>query len=138
MRNSVLIVGAGKGLSSSLARLFHYRGYRVGLVARNINKISTGRKLPLWIVGTCSFGYFDDPLSESFAEELIRADMNAAASVIATSRPITVVGNERYTLDIFESIFNERAVNDDGIGIILQSIKDGSNEGQYFINRNIK
>ena len=31
--------------------------------------------------------------------------MNAAASVIATSRPITVVGNERYTLDIFESIF---------------------------------
>ena len=40
MRNSVLIVGAGKGLSSSLARLFHYRGYRVGLVARNINKIS--------------------------------------------------------------------------------------------------
>ena len=40
MRNSVLIVGAGKGLSSSLARLFHSRGYRVGLVARNINKIS--------------------------------------------------------------------------------------------------
>ncbi len=98
----------------------------------DINKINTGRKLPLWIVGTCSFGYFDDPLSESFAEELIRADMNAAASVIATSRPITVVGNERYTLDIFESIFNERTVNDDGIGIILQSIKDGSNEGQYF------
>ena len=40
MRNSVLIVGAGKGLSSSLARLFHSRGCRVGLVARNINKIS--------------------------------------------------------------------------------------------------
>ena len=40
MKNSVLIVGAGKGLSSSLARLFHYQGYRVGLVARNINKIN--------------------------------------------------------------------------------------------------
>ena len=40
MKNSVLIVGAGKGLSSSLARLFHSHGYRVGLVARNINKIS--------------------------------------------------------------------------------------------------
>ena len=58
--------------------------------------------------------------------------MNAAASVIATSRPITVVGNERYTLDIFESVFKNGAVNNDGIGIILQSIKDGSNEGQYF------
>ena len=39
MRNSVLIVGAGKGLSSSLARLFNSQGYRVGLVARDINKI---------------------------------------------------------------------------------------------------
>ena len=37
MRNSVLIVGAGKGLSSSLARLFHSQGYSVGLVARDIN-----------------------------------------------------------------------------------------------------
>ena len=40
MNNAVLIVGAGKGLSSSLARLFHSYGYNIGLVARDINKIS--------------------------------------------------------------------------------------------------
>ena len=39
MKNSVLIVGAGKGLSSSLAKIFHSNGYKIGLVARNINKI---------------------------------------------------------------------------------------------------
>ena len=39
MKNSVLIVGAGKGLSSSLAKIFYSNGYKIGLVARNINKI---------------------------------------------------------------------------------------------------
>ena len=98
----------------------------------DLNKINTGKKLPLWIVGTCSFGYFDDPLTESFAEELIRSKMNAASMIIATSRPITVVGNERYTHDLFESIFKNNVVSNDKVGIILQSIKDGSNEAQYF------
>tara|TARA_B100000902_G_scaffold114493_1_gene115531 strand:+ start:420 stop:1109 length:690 start_codon:yes stop_codon:yes gene_type:complete len=40
MKNSVLIVGAGKGLSYSLGKLFNSHGYRIGLVARDINKIS--------------------------------------------------------------------------------------------------
>ena len=98
----------------------------------DINQINTGNKLPVWIVGTCSFGHFDDPLTESFAEELIRSKMNAASIVIATSRPITVTGNERYTLDIFESIFENNNVSNSKIGVILQSIKDGSSESQYF------
>ena len=41
MKNAVLIVGAGNGLSSSLARLFNSNGYKIGLVARDINKISS-------------------------------------------------------------------------------------------------
>ena len=40
MKNSVLIVGAGKGLSSSLARLFYSKDFKIGLVARDIDKIS--------------------------------------------------------------------------------------------------
>ena len=34
-----LIVGAGKGLSASLARLFHKEGMKVSLAARNIDKL---------------------------------------------------------------------------------------------------
>ena len=98
----------------------------------DLNQINTGTKLPLWIVGTCSFGHFDDPITESFSEELIRSPMNAASMVISTSRPITVVGNERYTLEIFETIFDNNSVSKEKIGIILQSIKDGSSESQYF------
>ena len=96
----------------------------------DLNQIVTGKKLPIWIVGTCSFGHFDDPLTESFSEELIRSPQNAASAVISTSRPITVVGNERYTLDIFEKIFENNSVSQSKVGIILQSIKDGSSESR--------
>ena len=71
--------------------------------------------MPLWIVGTCSFGHFDDPSTESFGEELIRYPMDAAAAVISTCRPITVTGNERYTQDIFEKIFNNNQVSQEGL-----------------------
>ena len=98
----------------------------------DINRIETGNKLPLWIVGTCSFGHFDDPLSESFSEELIREPLNAASMVISTSRPITVTGNEKYTQDLFQAIFDNDNVSSDKIGILLQSIKDGTTEAKYF------
>ena len=98
----------------------------------DINQINTGTKLPLWIVGTCSFGWFDDPLNDSFSEELIKADMNCASMVISTTRAITVVGNERYTKDLFESIFNNGKISNKPVGLILQSIKDGTSESQYF------
>ena len=98
----------------------------------DINQINTGTKLPLWIVGTCSFGWFDDPLNESFSEELIKADMNCASMVISTTRAISVVGNERYTKDLFEAIFDNGKVSNQTVGTILQTIKDGTSESQYF------
>ena len=58
--------------------------------------------------------------------------MDAASAVISTCRPITVTGNERYTQDIFENLFNENGVSNLPIGICLQSIKNGSTESEYF------
>lgn len=98
----------------------------------DLESIKTNNQLPLWIVGTCSFGHFDDPIAESFGEELIRYPMDAASAVISTCRPITVTGNERYTQDIFESLFANSQVTDKAIGVCLQSIKNGSTESEYF------
>ncbi len=98
----------------------------------DLEKIKTNSKLPIWIVGTCSFGHFDDPISESFGEELIKYPMDAASAVISTCRPITVTGNERYTQDIFEKLFNNNQTSEMDIGVILQSIKNGSSESEYF------
>ena len=98
----------------------------------DLEKIKTNSKLPIWIVGTCSFGHFDNPISESFGEELIRYPMDAASAVISTCRPITVSGNERYTQDIFEKLFNNNQISELEIGLVLQSIKNGSSESEYF------
>ena len=118
-------IGHGSAYQLAQEKLLHMdRG--------DLNQINTGTKLPLWVVGTCSFGHFDDPLTESFSEELIREPMNAASMVISTSRPITVTGNERYTQDLFEYMFNNGEVSDAKVGILLQSIKDGTSEAQYF------
>jgi len=44
MSESVLIVGAGSGLSASLARLFFSKGMKVVLAARNISKLENFKK----------------------------------------------------------------------------------------------
>ena len=39
MSQNILIVGAGEGLSFSLAKIFHNEGMKVSLASRNIDKL---------------------------------------------------------------------------------------------------
>jgi hypothetical protein len=98
----------------------------------DLQAIETGMKLPLWIAGTCSWGHFDDLNSESFSEELIRQPMNGACAIITTTRPITVTSNQYYEEQLFNKIFPNQTVSELPIGVILQSIKTGNQEGEYF------
>lgn len=98
----------------------------------DLQSINTGMKLPIWIAGTCSWGHFDNIGNESFSEELIRQSMNGASAIITTSRPITVTSNQYYEEQLFNQLFPNGGVSDKSIGIILQSIKTGNQEGQYF------
>jgi hypothetical protein len=98
----------------------------------DLQSISTGMKLPLWIAGTCSWGHFDNIGSESFSEELIRLPMNGASAVITTSRAITVTSNQYYEEQLFNKLFPDDTISNLSIGTILQSIKTGNQEGEYF------
>jgi len=98
----------------------------------DVNTIDTGMKLPIWIAGTCSWGHFDNIGNESFAEELIRRPMNGAVGIITTSRPITVSGNAFFEEELFRALFPNRDIATDPVGIIHQSIKDGSVSGELF------
>ena len=98
----------------------------------DLQAINTGMKLPLWIAGTCSWGHFDDIERESFSEELIRQPMNGASAIITTTRPITVTSNQYYEEQIFSNIFPNQTISEVPIGVILQSIKTGHQEGEYF------
>ena len=43
-QKAVLIVGAGSGLSASLARAFNSKGMKIVLAARNIDKLASLKK----------------------------------------------------------------------------------------------
>ena len=98
----------------------------------DINNIKTNMKLPLWIAGTCNWGHFDAINKESFAEELIRSEMDGASSIISTTRGITVSSNINFLENIFKKIFAGDSISFNSVGSILQSVKNGSNDGQLF------
>ena len=98
----------------------------------DLNNINTNEMLPLWIAGTCSWGHFDEIESEAFSEELIRMQNNGASAIISTTRLISVFSNAYFTKEIFKSIFQNGTVTNEPIGVILQSVKDGSSSGELF------
>ncbi|WP_434050712.1 MAG: SDR family NAD(P)-dependent oxidoreductase [Roseibium sp.] len=79
MTKSVLIVGAGEGLSASLARFFSQDGYRVNLAARNPDKLEDLCR------ETGAGAYGCDASSQASVERLFQAldDDGATPDVVA-------------------------------------------------------
>ena len=98
----------------------------------DLNNINTNGMLPVWIAGTCSWGHFDEIESEAFSEEIIRMQNNGASAIISTTRLISVSSNAYFTREIFKSIFRDSIITNEPIGIIMQSVKDGSSSGELF------
>ena len=88
--------------------------------------------LPVWIAGKCSWGHFDEIESEAFSEDIMRMQNNGASAIISTTRLISVSSNAYFTRGIFKSIFRNGSITDEPIGIILQSVKNGSTSGELF------
>ena len=76
----------------------------------DILSIKANMKLPIWVAGTCNWGHFDAIGKESFAEELLRTEMDGASAIITTTRGITVSSNIQYLERIFGEIFNGDSV----------------------------
>ncbi len=98
----------------------------------DIELMNTKMRLPLWIAGTCNWGHFDNINEESFAEELIRAPLDAASAVISTSRGISVASNIQFLNRLFTEIFKNNNITSKTIGSVLQSVKTGGSDGELF------
>lgn len=98
----------------------------------DLESIKTQMKLPIWLAGTCNWGQFDAIDRESFAEELIRKEMDGASAVITTTRGITVSSNINYLESIFGQFFDGNSVSQSTIGTLLQSVKTGGSDGELF------
>ena len=100
---------------------------------RDINLIDSDYyKLPIWIVGTCSFGEYDG--KDSMAEALLQKG-SGAISVISTVRGIGETSNINYLTKFFNKI-NEYLENSSIIpyrlGDILKESKNNSSSEYLF------
>ncbi|MDP7036941.1 MAG: C25 family cysteine peptidase [Candidatus Marinimicrobia bacterium] len=113
----------------------YYKWAQESILDKNrgdISFIQTGNKLPLWIVGTCSWGEFDNPAYDAFSEDIIRLVGNGAIAIITTSRSVYEGPNWIFLRTLYEAIFPNGGIADIPLGNILQSIKTGSITGKVF------
>tara|TARA_B110000014_G_scaffold261522_1_gene253407 strand:- start:7393 stop:9918 length:2526 start_codon:yes stop_codon:yes gene_type:complete len=98
---------------------------KIIVMDRDLNVINTSDyKLPIWVVGTCSFGQYVG--QDSMSEALLLKD-NGAIAVIATVDAVTISQNISYLDDFFHEI-NEYVEGDTEprLGDIIKDSKEDS------------
>ena len=99
---------------------------------RDLNLInSQNYKLPIWVVGTCSFGEYD--AKDSMAEALLLKD-NGAISIISTTRGIGETSNINYLTKLFNEIndYIENIDNNNRLGDFVREAKNNSGSEYLF------
>ena len=99
---------------------------------RDLNLINTNDfKLPIWVVGTCSFGEYDG--KDSMSEALLFKE-NGAISVISTTRGIGETSNINYLTKFFNRLNN--FIDDDSnvsrLGDLVRDSKNNSGSEYLF------
>ncbi len=88
------------------------------------------KKQPIWIVGTCSFGEYDE--TNSMTEELLKSDFGGIA-VIATTRGVGVSTNINYLENFFDNVSDFISNNNDSrLGDIVRLAKQATNNDYLF------
>ena len=99
---------------------------------RDLNLINTSDfKLPIWVVGTCSFGEYDG--KDSMSEALLFKE-NGAISVISTTRGIGETSNINYLTKFFNRLNNfiDDDTNNSRLGDLVRDSKNNSGSEYLF------
>ncbi|MCF7886368.1 MAG: type IX secretion system sortase PorU [Candidatus Marinimicrobia bacterium] len=105
-----------------------------GLLETNdLGKINTGAKLPIWLVGTCSWSYYDFVDKMCMPEKLIIAKNSGAIATFGGPRPSYATSNSSLLRKILQEWFHSDQINRARIGDIIRIIKHGNshNDEQY-------
>ncbi len=78
---------------------------QVFVADRDLPLIYNGAKLPLFLAATCSWGLFDDPMEQSFPEQLLTAQERGSIASIAATRFTSASTNETFTENFYSRIF---------------------------------
>ena len=99
---------------------------------RDLNLMNTNDfKLPIWVVGTCSFGEYDE--KDSMSEALLFKE-NGAISVISTTRGIGETSNINYLTKFFNRLNNfiDDDSNNSRLGDLVRDSKNNSGSEYLF------
>ncbi len=95
---------------------------------RDLGKINTGMRLPLWIGATCSWGQFDQISVACMPEALLLENFNGAIAAIAATRPTYPTPNRNFIVTLLSKWFGGNKVNRLRIGEVFKMSLIGNNE----------
>ena len=108
-------------LINSGALIVNYTGHgrndllsheRVLEIGPDLDRIQNGDRQALWIAATCTFGKYDIPEKQSFAEQLLLAPGRGAIAALATSRDVFSHANAYLNQQFYVFLFqNEKQIS---------------------------
>lgn len=88
----------------------------------NLDNIS---KLPLVVAASCAIGFYDDPLREGMAEELLSMSSGGAIGVVSATRLVYSADNHEFNKRIFDKLFSNNSLS------ICEALYTAKVERQY-------
>lgn len=103
----------------------------LNLICQSGSNCHANNMLPIWVVGTCSFGEYDQ--ANSMTEELLKSSHGGIA-IVSTTRGVGVAANINYLEEFFKEIhsFINNNNNNNRLGDIVRIAKENSNNNYLF------
>jgi hypothetical protein len=103
-----------------------------GLLETNdLGKINTGLKLPIWLVGTCSWSYYDFLDRFCIPERLIIKENSSAIATFGGPRPSYATNNASLLTRLLREWFSDNKINRIRIGELIRRVKFDDDDEQY-------
>ncbi|MCF7804986.1 MAG: type IX secretion system sortase PorU [Candidatus Marinimicrobia bacterium] len=80
---------------------------RILTMERDLNRIETGGKLPLWVAATCEWGRFDMVGDVSMTEGLLAQESNGAIGILSAARLSYLTPNINFMGRFFGTLFSD-------------------------------
>ncbi len=104
---------------------------------RDFDRIQNENRLPLWLVASCDFGRFDDPLEQGFAEKLFVEKGRGGIAFLASARLAYASDNSALNREFYTQLFNNSESQTEMIGVALMKAKiknySSTNDQKYHI-----
>ncbi len=84
---------------------------RVLELSTDFDRIQNGARQAVWVAATCTFGKFDMPDRQSFAEQLLLVAQRGAIAVLATTRDVFANYNALLNQAYYDNLFGDNQVS---------------------------